>query len=164
VEACISAFMDKFGWSRKKTTNVLCLVGFTVSLVFCSSAGLFILDIVDHFINNLGILGAAFLEIFFLSWLCRLEMVRTYVNEVSDFRVGSWWVLCLRYLTVTILGVLVVTNIVGDVSEHYSGYDLSALLTFGWGVVLTSVLVAFVFQVKNGRVGFVLKSDKDFRR
>ncbi|WP_461208692.1 sodium-dependent transporter [Desulfocurvus sp. DL9XJH121] len=164
VEACIAAFMDKFGWGRRKTANVLCLGGFLISLVFCMGGGLYILDIVDHFINNFGILGSAFLEIVFLSWMCRLDVVRDYVNRISDFAVGGWWEFCLRYLTVVILGVLLASNVVGDVKAHYGGYDLGALWLYGWGVVLCCVLLGVWFQHGHARAGFALKTDNEIRR
>jgi NSS family neurotransmitter:Na+ symporter len=164
VEACISGFMDKFGWSRKKTTNTLCLAGFAISLVFCMGGGLYILDIVDHFINNFGILGGAFIELVLVTWFCRLEVMRDYVNGLSDFAVGSWWNFCLRYLTVVVLCVLLGMNFIEELNKHYSGYDLTPLLVYGWAVVLTAVLAAFVLQARSGRTGFALKANNDFRR
>ena len=164
VEACISGFMDKFGWSRKKTTNTLCLAGFAISLVFCMGGGLYILDIVDHFINNFGILGGAFIELVLVTWFCRLEIMRDYVNGLSDFAVGSWWTFCLRVLTVLILGGLIGKNFIDELGKHYSGYDLTPLLVYGWAVVLTAVLAAFVLQARSGRTGFALKANNDFRR
>jgi len=165
VEACIAAFMDKFGWSRVKTTNTLCLVGFLVSLVFCLGGGLYILDIVDHFINNFGILGAAFLEIFLISWFCRLELVQAHVNKSSDFAVGLWWRFALRYLTVGMLGALLLSNFYGDISANYSGYDLGPILGYGWSVVLCCLLLAFVVKGGAGRAGFAMNNtDKGIRR
>ncbi|MBU1002636.1 MAG: sodium-dependent transporter [Proteobacteria bacterium] len=164
VEACIAAFMDKFGWSRSKTTNTLCLVGFAVSLVFCLGGGLYILDIVDHFVNNFGILGGALLEIFFISWLCRLDVVRQHVNRISDFAVGQWWDFSLRFLTVGMLGVLLISNFYGDIAANYSGYDLGPLLCYGWAVVLSCLVLSFVLRGRNGRAGFVMNNDNSIRR
>ncbi|BBD09182.1 sodium-dependent transporter [Desulfovibrio ferrophilus] len=164
VEACISAFMDKFGWSRKKTTNTLCLVGFLVSLVFCMGGGLYVLDIVDHFINNFGILGCALMEIFAISWLCRLDVLRDHVNRTSEFMVGQWWNFSLRFLTVGMLGMLVISNFYGDIAKNYGGYDLGPIIGYGWAVVLACFALAFVLKSKSGRAGFAMNNDNSLRR
>lgn len=164
VEACISSFMDKFGWGRQKTANLLCVIGLAVSLVFCMGGGLYVLDIVDHFINNFGILGAALAEIALLSWLCRLEVVREHVNSVSEFAVGTWWTVCLRYVTVSILAVLVVVNIYGDLAVNYSGYGNTELVAYGWAVVVACMLLGLALKNGSSRVGFAIKTDNTLRR
>ncbi len=164
VEACISSFMDKFGWGRKKTANLLCAIGLAVSMVFCMGGGLYVLDIVDHFINNFGIIGAALMEIALLSWLCRLEVVREHVNAVSDFMVGSWWTVCLRYVTVVLLAVLMVLNFYGDLSENYGGYGNAELIAYGWAVVVACILLGLALKNGVSRPGFVGKPDTSLRR
>lgn len=163
VEACISAFMDKFGWSRKTTATSLCLAGFVISSVFCLGGGLYVLDIVDHFANNLGILGVALAEIFLLSWLCRLEVVREHANSVSEFAVGAWWTICLRYLSVGILALLVVLNLYGDLTAPYGGYGSAELLAYGWTVIAACVLLGLALRATSGRPGFAVKHDASLR-
>lgn len=164
VEACISAFMDKLEWSRKKTANIVCLVGFVVSLVFCTGAGLLILDIVDHFVNNFGIMGAAVVEIFFVTWLCNLEVVREHVNRNSEFLVGTVWSACLRYLTVPMLAFLFVSNLIGDLKVLYGGYSLTSIVSFGWMVFAATVVIGFMMQAKANPAGYIGYKDDSMRR
>jgi NSS family neurotransmitter:Na+ symporter len=145
-EACCSSLIDKFGWDRKPVTSLFCLVGFMLSLIFMTRGGLFILDITDHFINNFGIVFAGLVEVILLSWFFKLDTVRQYVNSLSDFAVGAWWNFCLKVITPVVLGYMAVANLAGDIRENYEGYDGSALVMFGWCVVVGIVLLSVVLQ------------------
>lgn len=149
-EACCAALMDKYGWSRRFTSSAFAVVGFSLSLLFVTRAGLLILDIVDHFINNFGIVLTGLVEVILLAWFSRLESIRDHVNLTSDFRIGSWWNLCLRVITPLVLGYMAVGNLVGDMHENYSSYPLSALMLYGWCVVLSIVVLAYVLQKTGG--------------
>ncbi|MFP4629200.1 MAG: sodium-dependent transporter [Desulfohalobiaceae bacterium] len=149
-EACCSALMDKFSWNRKPTASLLCLVGFLLSLIFMTNGGLFVLDIVDHFINNFGIVFAGLVEVVLLSWFFKLETVREHINSLSEFAIGTWWNFCLKVITPIVLGYMAIANLVGDIRENYEGYPGSALVLFGWCVVAGIVLLSFVLQsMKN---------------
>ena len=54
VEAVSSAVIDKTGWERKKVVSGIALIGAVVSATFASGAGLYILDIMDNFVNCYG--------------------------------------------------------------------------------------------------------------
>jgi NSS family neurotransmitter:Na+ symporter len=146
TEACCSALMDKFGWNRKPTATLFCMTGFIFSMIFMTNGGLLVLDIVDHFINNFGIVFAGLVEVIFLSWFFRLETIREHVNSLSDFRIGSWWTFCLKFITPVVLGYMAIANLVGDLGEAYGGYTVSALVIFGWIMVVGIVVLSFVLQ------------------
>ncbi|WP_320046322.1 sodium-dependent transporter [uncultured Ilyobacter sp.] len=144
VETVLSAIIDNFGMERKKALNVVVLVGLCTSLIFATGAGLYILDIVDHYINNYGVAVAGLVEIILLSWFFNLESIREYVNPLSDFKVGKWWNFCLKFLTPAILGVMIVKNIIGDISSPYEGYSMSAIGLYGGGFMLGTILLAVI--------------------
>lgn len=146
TEACCSGLMDKFCWGRKPTTTLFCVIGFMFSLVFMTQAGLLVLDIVDHFINNFGIVFAGLVEVILLSWFFKLDIIREHANSLSDFRIGSWWNFCLKVITPIVLGYMAIANLVGDIRSAYGGYAGSALLIFGWVIVVGIVILSFVMQ------------------
>ncbi len=146
TETCVSGLMDKFKWDRKPTTSLFCVIGFILSLVFTTQGGLLILDIVDHFINNFGIVFAGLVEVIFLSWFFKLDSLREHANSLSDFSIGSWWNFCLKILTPIVLGYMAIANLIGDIKKPYGGYPMSALLIFGWAVVIGIVILSFVMQ------------------
>ena len=146
TEACCSGLMDKFGWSRKPTTSLFCIIGFMFSLVFMTQGGLLVLDIVDHFINNFGIVFAGLVEVILLSWFFKLDSIREHANSLSDFQIGTWWNFCLKVITPIVLGYMAIANLVGDIRTAYGGYQGSALIIFGWVVVIVIVVLSFVMQ------------------
>ncbi|MFP3869700.1 MAG: sodium-dependent transporter [Syntrophobacteria bacterium] len=152
-EACCSSFMDKYGWSRKFTTSAFTVVGFGLSLCFVTRGGLFILDIVDHFINNFGIVFAGLGEVILLAWFFRLESIREHVNFTSEFSIGSWWNFCLRVITPIVLGYMAVGNLIGAIRENYGGYPVTALVLFGWCVVVGIIVLAYLLRKTRGDRG-----------
>jgi NSS family neurotransmitter:Na+ symporter len=145
-EACCSALMDKFGWGRKPTASLLVIIGFIFSLIFMTQGGLLVLDIVDHFVNNFGIVFAGLVEVIFVSWFFKLESIRTHINNLSEFRIGSWWNFCLKFITPIVLGYMAVANLIGDITKNYGGYDASSLVIFGWCMVIGIVILSVVLQ------------------
>jgi NSS family neurotransmitter:Na+ symporter len=135
VEACVAPLMEKLDWPRGRTVSFLCGLGLVVSLAFATGGGLLLLDIVDHFVNQYGIVFGGLLEIIFLAWFTRLEEVREHINRVSDFRLGRWWSWCLMVVTPLVLGIMGVSNLVGDLAAPYGGYPQAALAAFGWALV-----------------------------
>ncbi|WP_432680991.1 hypothetical protein [Vibrio parahaemolyticus] len=55
--------------SRKKAANVVIGTGFVVSMAFATNGGLLLLDLVDHFANNVGIMVGGLIEIVLMAWL-----------------------------------------------------------------------------------------------
>ena len=150
TEACVSGLMDKFALTRKKAASIFCGIGLVLSVVFTFGSGLFILDIVDHFINNFGILTCAFGEIILMAWIIKIAGIREHVNSVSDFAVGDWWNFCLRFVSTAFLGVIIIRNLIGDIDKAYGGYDLEMIVMFGWCVLLATLLGAIALQKIGG--------------
>jgi NSS family neurotransmitter:Na+ symporter len=144
VETFTSSIVDRFGISRIKALTLSCGTGLVVSLLFATGAGLYILDIADYYINNYAIAISGLIEIVLLAWFFNLESVRSYVNPLSDFQVGKWWNICIKYLTPTLLGVMTVLNIKTDILAPYEGYPIEALLKYGAGFVVGSFILGVI--------------------
>lgn len=111
MEAVTSALIDKLGWSRKKAANIVIGIGFLVSMAFATNGGLLLLDLVDHFANNVGIMASCLVELVLMTWLLKISDVRKYVNSISDFSVGVWFDICLRFVSPVILAIIVATKL-----------------------------------------------------
>jgi NSS family neurotransmitter:Na+ symporter len=132
MEAVTSAIIDKLKWRRKKAANVVIGTGLVVSMAFATNGGLLLLDLVDHFANNIGIVVGGLVEIVLMAWLLnKVPEVREYVNAKSDFTIGQWFEVCLRFITPTILAVILATKLTTLFTEGYGGYDL----TLGWAMI-----------------------------
>ncbi len=155
IEAFTSALIDKFGINRKKALTGACLVGFIVSTIFATGAGLYILDIVDHFINNYGVALAGLVETILIAWMFKFTIIRKHVNAISDFRIGTWWDICIKYVTPILLGVMTILNIIQDFTSPYGGYSATSLLGMGFGTVLFAVVLGFIVAKMKGSDAYI---------
>ncbi len=149
IQPVVAAISDKFACSHRRAVAIVCIPSIILSTAFTTQGGLLLLDIVDHFVNNFGIIFCGLIEIILLSWLCRLEVIRKHINEISDFKVGAWWTFCLRFITPVVLGYMSICNVIGDMSANYGGYSTDAILTFGWMVIGLTILLALLLQKKR---------------
>lgn len=149
-EACISSIRSKFNVSRKKAVSVYCALGLVVGAVFASNAGLLVLDIVDHFIMNFGVLMTGLVETIAMAWFFNLDSMRQHINKVSDFALGRWWNFSLKFVTPMLLGYMAIKNFIGDLATPYGGYPLHAVVMFGWCVALGVLLVGWLIQSGKG--------------
>ncbi len=156
LEVIVSGFSDKFKSSRKKVLTISCSVGFLFSFLFVTDAGLYFLDIIDHFVNTYAIAIAGLIEIIFLGWYLNLEKIRNYANSMSDFHVGTWWNISLKYLTPILLSIMFIFNTFIDLSQGYEGYDITSLLTIGGS---TLILILIIAVILNG-----MKGDKSYQQ
>ncbi|QJB55373.1 sodium-dependent transporter [Pseudodesulfovibrio sp. zrk46] len=154
VEAVSSSFIDKFGIDRKKTASIVCGLGFALTVIFTTGGGLLILDIVDHFINNLCILSLALAEIILMSYVVGLEDIRSHANATSDFTVGNLWNICLKVVTVGVLGYTFIMNVITDSGTPYGGYANADLIALGWSLLPVAFILSLVLKQKQAAPGF----------
>ncbi|HIF9205516.1 TPA: sodium-dependent transporter [Photobacterium damselae] len=149
IEAVTSAVIDKLNWSRKKAAIVVCGIGFIVSMAFATNGGLLLLDLVDYFINNVALLSSCLLELLIVGWLVKIADIRQYANSISDFTIGKWFELCIRFISPIMLAIILVTNLYKTLVEGYGGYDMSDLLTLGWGLVGMMIVVSIIINLAS---------------
>ncbi|HIF9056296.1 TPA: sodium-dependent transporter [Photobacterium damselae] len=149
IEAVTSAVIDKLNWSRKKAAIVVCGTGFIVSMAFATNGGLLLLDLVDYFINNVALLSSCLLELLIVGWLVKIADIRQYANSISDFTIGKWFELCIRFISPIMLAIILVTNLYKTLAEGYGGYDTSDLLTLGWGLVGMMIVVSIIINLAS---------------
>ena len=118
-----------------------------IGLLFCTEAGLYWLDIVDHHINNFGLTIFGLFECIAIGWFVGAERMREFVNSTSDFSVGRWWNFCIKYLTPAVLIFMVGWNLLQRIRIPYEGYPQWALYLGGWGVVVLAFLFAICMSL-----------------
>ncbi|HEB84764.1 MAG TPA: sodium-dependent transporter, partial [Bacteroidetes bacterium] len=99
VEAVIAALRDRFKLSKQRAAAYACAAGFLLGLPFTFAGGYHWMDIVDHWASVWGLAMVALLQCVAVGWFFPIETLRSYINEVSDFRVGRWWSLSIRWVT-----------------------------------------------------------------
>ncbi|NLP30599.1 MAG: sodium-dependent transporter [Clostridiales bacterium] len=154
LQAVITGISDKFDVPHKKSTTIVLIPAFVISILFITGAGLNILDIVDAFINNIGVAGAGLIEVILIGWFFNLEKIREEANQFSNFSIGRWWIYSLKIVTVVVLGVMVISNAISYVREGYGGYASIDVTVFGWGSLLLGIIVMAILSNMKGKEGY----------
>ncbi|MGR5062202.1 sodium-dependent transporter [Photobacterium sp. DNB22_13_2] len=149
IEAVTSAVIDKLKIPRKLAASLVCGIGFVVSMAFATNGGLLLLDLVDYFINNVALLASCLVELVVIAWLLKVSDIRNYVNSISEFGIGKWFEICIRFLSPAMLAVILGTNLVNTFNDGYGGYAASDLLMLGWGLVAAMFVVAVIINVSS---------------
>ena len=104
------AVQNKFALSRRKVTTILCLIGALASMVYATSAGGYILEIADIFINNIFVIVSVFVECILFAWVFKAEKLIDFMNSRSKtFKLGKWWLLHVKYI-IPILLILIIVS------------------------------------------------------
>ena len=148
TQAVAAPFQDKFGWNRNKVVAVICIIGFTISSVFATGAGLYLLDIIDNFINNYGIVVVGLLEVILIGWIITPDKIRNHTNSMSYFKIGKWWDVTIKYVTPAILIFMLAQSLITEINTPYGGYQLSELLAYGWSVIAIGIIGALIVAKK----------------
>ena len=146
VEAASTVIHDKYPHIRKEDLSLyVCVIGFICGIIFTTFAGLYYLDITDHFITSYGLVAVGLLEAVAVGWLYGADKLRKYINEVSDIKIGKWWSFLIKYIIPLFLIILLATTLYRDIKIPYEGYPQWAIFTFGWLMLLGVFLVSFLF-------------------
>jgi len=141
VEAVVSAVMDRFDIERRKAVNIVVGIGFLGSLLYTTKAGLYWLDIVDHFVNYYGLVLVGLLEVIAAAWFFNLGELRSHINAVSEIKVSSWWDFSVKFAVPAILLILLLFDVYYNLREPYGGYSVDVLIA-GFGIILGGMVVS----------------------
>ena len=108
TESILSSVVDKTGWRRGRVLIGMTVIGFAAGLVYCTRGGLSWLGAIDGFISEPygGILLLGLLECAVVGWAYRIKRLREHANDRSDWRLGCWWDIIIRYVAPVILSAL----------------------------------------------------------
>ena len=153
MEVVISAVKDKTGWSRVKTVTLVGGLIAVISIVLVGGvSGVTILDVVDAFSNNIGIVGGALIAVIMVSWVFRrLDVLAAALNRFGSFKVGRIWKTLLGIVLPVVLSVLLVMDITDKITEGYGGFDTWVLVTFGWGSLAVVIVASIALSLMPWR-------------
>ncbi|MCM3662541.1 sodium-dependent transporter [Georgenia satyanarayanai] len=149
LQVVSAAFQEKFGLSRVQVSLLIGGLAAVISLVlYSSTSGLAILDVVDKHTNEVGVVLSAVLTCVIVTLGARkLPELRAHLNAVSTGHVGRWWSLLVGVIVPIALVVMLVSSVLGLIEEPYEGYPRSFLAVAGWGVLGLMAVAALVYTL-----------------
>ena len=111
-EPLLSSIMVKFNLSRKKAVTILTIVACIFSLLFATSIGSYLLEIVDAFVNEFAILILIGVQAIIFVWFYGLDKVIPVLNQFSTFNVGEKWKFTIKYILPVIIIVIWIYGII----------------------------------------------------
>ena len=143
-EPMISSTQDKFGWSRRKTTTLLCIIGCFISLILTTGFSSYLVGIIDAFVNKFGVLFLIPIQAIIFGWIYGLENILPVLNEHSTIKVGKVWIAIIKYIIPIVLFVLWFMGIF-DLFNDASAFEIVIDL-----IIMGSVLViSYIFTNKK---------------
>lgn len=150
VEATIAGVADKWGTDKHKTTVWMIVILAVISLLYATKAGLYWVDLVDHYINNYALIIAGIMETIALGYFYRTESIREYFNPISEVKFGKWWTYMIKIIPI-ILFVLLVTYFIDDIANPYEGYETIYQWLGGWGLIIGVAVLSLVMTLLNSK-------------
>ena len=131
---------------------VVCVIAFLSGIIFTTNAGLYFLDVIDHFVNSYTLLAVGILQCIAVGWVFGADKLRVYVNKVSDIKIGKWWNFMIKYAIPVILTFIVVTQLTKEFAAPYENYPQWAIW-LGWVSVVAPFVIAFLIPQKSVQKG-----------
>lgn len=156
VEGISTAFSDKFGTGKKKTTVTVCVIAGVISLIYATGAGLAVLDIVDNWCNSFTLILVGVIETVAIGWFYKTDIIVNEINRnTKKFKMPKFWFnMAVKIVAPVSLSVLFVWNIV-DLFVNKGGvygYTLTSNIIAGWSIFALCMLSGFIiplFKLKN---------------
>lgn len=148
VEGISTAFSDKFGTNRKKTTITICVFAGLISLIYITGGGLAILDIVDKWCNSFTLILIGVIEAVAIGWFFKTGKVVNEINRnTKKFRMPKlWFDLAVKIVAPLALTALFVLNIIAlfkDDGGIYE-YNLISNILAGWLIFILCMASGFI--------------------
>ncbi len=155
IEVVISGVRDKLETGRLTATLLVGVPAAVLSLVlFSTTSGIYVLDVVDHFANQYGILVVALISMLVVAWALRaLAGLGEHLNVHGRPRVGGGWRVLISLVAPVGLALVLFFALRDDLETPYGDYPGWLLLFFGWALVVALPVVAFLVARLPWRAG-----------
>ncbi|MBR9703456.1 sodium-dependent transporter, partial [Candidatus Woesearchaeota archaeon] len=122
IEGIISAFKEKINASNAKIALIVSLVCFSVGLLYVTGAGLYFLDVIDHFITSFGLVLVGISTALVVGWTTNGKKVKDDLEKTSTwFPIHAWW-WNIRLVIPLLLSFLIIWTFINELKAPYGGY------------------------------------------
>jgi NSS family neurotransmitter:Na+ symporter len=147
LEALSTSIRDRFpATSIAKIAFVITVFGVGLGTLFATKAGLYYLDIADHFVVSYGLVAIGIAQAVVIGWFYQTKELSNYIKEHSKLHLQRLWLFSIRYFIPVFLTILFFINLRTDLTENYEGYETEALIYVGLVPLLLAVVAGFILD------------------
>ncbi|MCK5635872.1 MAG: sodium-dependent transporter [Thermoplasmatales archaeon] len=151
IEPISASANQKWKISKAKATAIMCTLGFFVSLLFATGGGVHLLEILDHFVTNFGLVSIGLLECIMFGWLLGVYKLRKHANETSDIMLGRWWEILIKYIIPLILIILLIAAVIKNLIDNpYPDFPSWIVILAGIAPLLIITVLSFILMKIKG--------------
>ncbi|MDY6831242.1 MAG: sodium-dependent transporter [Thermodesulfobacteriota bacterium] len=147
LETVSAALSDKFGITRPVSTTITAVFSFLAGLPLATGAGIYWLDIMDHFIMAYAITTVAIVECLAVGWILGAKNFTAEINRHAEIKIGPIFSFIIRFLTPAVLGYSVIRTFVDEMQAPYEGYPPSAVFAIGLGTLALIMIIGAVLTL-----------------
>lgn len=149
IQVVTAAVQEKFDTGRTASSVAVGLVAALASTwLYSTSNGLNMLDVVDNYVNNIGVVASAIVTVVLVVLVARrLPELHHHINDHSAQGVGKWWPLFAAVITPIVLAVMLALTILELLQKGYGDYPSWFNNAFGWGSLGTLILGSIIFSL-----------------
>lgn len=139
-EPLLSSICEKFNWSRKKGVTILTIIACLGSLLFSTGISCYLVEIVDTFVNEFGILILIAAQAIIFTWYYDVDEIIPVLNENSAITVGKKWKFILKYILPLMLIVMWIIGVV-EIIYNADPFKVGIYLLITFVVVILSIFL-----------------------
>ncbi len=150
IEGIVAAFRERIRADNTRIALVASAICFVAGLVYVTGAGLYFLDVIDHFINRFGLVLVGISTALVVGWTKTGEQVKDELAKTSTwFPIEAWW-WTIRLVAPLALVFLVIWNLIDELRVPYGDYPAWAL-GMAWAAVFLPLAVGWFLNRWYGR-------------
>ncbi len=152
VEAFVAGVEDYIKIKRETFIAIVCFIAFILGIPFATKGGLYYLDVIDHYLTSFGLIFVGLLESILVGWVLGSNKVREFANLTSDFKIGKWWDISIKFIIPLILGAMLIINFINSIGKLYGGYPLWLNIIAGpvWIAILLVISFYLSYRLRKG--------------
>ncbi|XP_019758267.1 sodium- and chloride-dependent transporter XTRP3 isoform X1 [Dendroctonus ponderosae] len=134
--------------SKQYITGTVCLICFSIGIIFTTGAGEYWLTMFDSFAGTIGLIVLALMEMIAVMYVYGHERFTKDIYEMTGTKPGLYWQVTWRFLAPGIMIVILVSSIISMVITHpeYSTWSAEKGATVktpypGWVLVIAGAMV-----------------------
>lgn len=154
VESLNAGILDYVKKPEWLVTGVICIAAFIVGIIYMTNGGLYMIDLVDHYLMAYILPFIGLLEVVFIGSLYGAPKMRTFINRYSDLHLGRWWDYCIRFVVPVFLIFALCLNFYEGIFQPYGGYEMLDNI-----IVYLLIGVIFILAIFMSRL--IRNSDDD---